>query len=93
MCDSCGEAACKGCPPYPNKKMNEHDTLRSRTTGRKIEISMGPQSGGRVPKNPFASELQAKFAHANPAKFGGKKGLEEWDKSTNFKNLPKKVKK
>ena len=77
---------------YPNKPMSEHDTIRSRTTGRKTEIAMPPQGGGLVPKNPFASELQAKFAHANPEKFGGKAGLEEWDKSTNFKNLPKHAK-
>ena len=89
MCKDCGKQPC-AC--IVNKRMNEHDTVRSRTTGRKIEISMGPQPDGMVPKNPFASELQAKFAHANPAKFGGKKGLEEWDKSTNFKNLPKHAK-
>ena len=34
---------------------------------------------GLVPKNPFASKLQSAFAHANPSKFGGKKGLAEWE--------------
>ena len=78
---------------YPNEKMHEHQKIRSRTTGRLLEIGMPPQGAGLVPANPFASQLQAKFAHANPEKFGGKKGLEEWDKSTNFKNLPKRAKK
>jgi hypothetical protein len=90
MCKDCGKQPC-AC--IVNKPMSEHDTIRSRTTGRKIEISMGMPGGGRVPKNPFASALQAKFAHANPEKFGGKSGLKEWDKSTDFKNLPTRARK
>ena len=91
MCKQCGKKPCQ-CAPYPNKKMSEHDTVTSRTTGRKVEIGMGMNGGRLVPKNPFASKLQARFAHANPEKFGGQRGLKEWDKSTNFKNLPKKAK-
>jgi hypothetical protein len=90
MCDSCGEAACKGCPPYPNKPMSEHDTLRSRTTGRKIEISMGPHGGGLVPKNPFASLAQAGYMHSHPEILGSK--IKEWDAATKGKHLPKRVK-
>jgi hypothetical protein len=92
MCDSCGEAACKGCPPYPNKPMSEHDTIRSRTTGRKIEISMGMHGGGLVPKNPFASLAQEGFLHAHPEKLG-KAGLKEWDEATKGRHLPAHVKK
>ena len=73
--------------------MHEHDTIVSRTTGRKREISMGVQGQGLVPKNPFASKLQSRFAHANPEKFGGKKGLKHWDDVTNYNNLPSRVKK
>lgn len=71
--------------------MSEHDTVRSRTTGRKIEISMGPQPGGRVPKNPFASLAQAGWAHTHPDEFG-KKNLAEFDAATKGKHLPKHVK-
>jgi hypothetical protein len=42
---------------------------------------------------PFKSASQQRFAHANPEKFGGEKGLKEWDKSTDFKSLPEKKKK
>ena len=73
--------------------MNEHDTIISRTTGRKHEISMGMLGRGRVPKNPFASLQQSKFAHAHPEKFGGKKGLKEWENETDYSHIPKKVKK
>lgn len=39
---------------------------------------------------PFLSRSQARFAHANPEKFGGASGLKEWDKATNFQSLPEK---
>lgn len=77
----------------PQKYMCEHDKVRSRITGKEIEISMGPHGGGLVPKNPFASIAQQKFLHAHPEKVGGKNALEEWDKSTDFKKLPKRAKK
>ena len=76
--------------PYPNEKMHEHDTIRSRTTGRKLEISMGPQPGGLVPKNPFASLAQAGYMHSHPEILGSK--IKEWDAATKGKHLPKHVK-
>lgn len=87
MNEECGKEACGTV----NKRMSEHDKVRSRTTGRKIEISMGPQPSGMVPKNPFASLAQEGYLHAHPEKLG-KKGLAEWDKETKGKTLPKKVK-
>lgn len=79
---------------HPNQGIEEHGLhVTSRTTGKKVEIGFGPQGGGLVPANPFASIAQARFAHANPGKFGGKKGLDEWDAETSFGSLPKKVKK
>jgi hypothetical protein len=41
---------------------------------------------------PFKSKAQQRFAYANPKKFGGKKGLEEWSSDTDFKRIPEKVK-
>lgn len=40
---------------------------------------------------PFQSEAQRKFAYANPEKFGGKEGIEEWESHTP-KDIPKKKK-
>ena len=77
---------------YPNKPMSEHDTIRSRTTGRKTEIAMPPQGGGLVPKNPFASLAQEGFLHEHPEKLGAKK-LAEFDAATKGKHLPEHVKK
>ena len=91
MCKDCGKQPCQ-CKPYPNERMNEHDTVRSRTTGRKIEISMGPQPDGMVPKNPFASLAQEGFLHEHPEKLGAKK-LAEFDAATKGKHLPEHVKK
>lgn len=87
MCD-CGKQPC-AC--IVNKPMSEHDKIRSRTTGRKMEISMGPQPGGLVPKNPFASLAQEGWAHEHPEQFG-KKNLAEFDAATKGRHLPKKVK-
>lgn len=91
MCKDCGKQPCQ-CKPYPNARMSEHDTIRSRTTGRKIEISMGMQPDGMVPKNPFASLAQEGYLHAHPEKLGAKK-LAEFDAATKGKRLPKRVKK
>jgi len=33
-------------------------------------------------KKPFKSKKQRRFAHANPEKFGGKKGVKEWESKT-----------
>lgn len=78
---------------HPNQGIKEHALhVKSRTTGKSVEIGFGPNGGGLVPANPFASLAQAKFAHANPEKFGGKTGLDEWDKETSFSKIPKKKK-
>lgn len=44
---------------------------------------------------PYKSEAQRKWAHtkAGTKALGGKKAVEEWDKATKGKKLPKKVKK
>lgn len=75
---------------YP--EMNEHDKVRSRTTGRDVEISMGPNGGGLVPANPFASLAQEGYLHAHPEKLGAEK-LAEFDRETKGMKLPEHVKK
>lgn len=90
MCKDCGKTPCE-CKPYPAKTYREHDTVTSRITGDKVEIQPAYTGGGFVFRNPFASLAQARFAHANPEKFGGENALEqEWDKNTDFKNLPER---
>lgn len=44
---------------------------------------------------PYKSERQRRWAHtkAETKALGGKKAVEEWDKATKGKKLPKKVKK
>lgn len=44
---------------------------------------------------PYVSERQRKWAHtpAGTRALGGKKAVEEWDKATKGKKLPKRVKK
>lgn len=44
---------------------------------------------------PYVSERQRRWAHtkAGIKALGGKKAVEEWDKATKGKKLPKKVKK
>lgn len=71
-------------------RIHEHDKIRSRTTGKLVEIGMGPNSG-MVPANPFASLAQAGYLHAHPEKLGAKK-LAEFDAATTGKKLPHKVK-
>jgi hypothetical protein len=78
----------------------EHTKVYSRTLARDVEIGVGihgtsPDAdarGGLCPKNPFASKQQQKYMYANPSILG-KKGLAEWSSKTDFKSLPKKVKK
>ena len=86
--DKFGSKADAATPDYTT----EHQKIKSRVTGREHEIMFGPLPGGLVPANPFASEIQSRFAHANPSKFGGKAGLKEWDKATDYSKIPKKVK-
>ena len=71
----------------PQTYTKEHQTIRSRTTGKDYEIMFGPQPGNLVPKNPFASKAQQRFMYANPDILG-KKGLKEWSSKTDFKSLP-----
>jgi hypothetical protein len=73
-------------------EISEHDKMKSRTTGQDIEIKFGPQDGGNVPSNPFASLAQEGYMHAHPEKLGAK-GLAEWDAATKGKHLPEHVKK
>lgn len=40
---------------------------------------------------PYKSQKQAGFFHTNPEKVGGMKVVEEWDKATKGKKLPKKA--
>ena len=44
---------------------------------------------------PYKSQAQRKWAHtpAGTKALGGKKAVEEWDKATKGKKLPKRVKK
>jgi len=79
--------------PVANEEMHEHDTIRSRTTGRKQEISMGMHGDGLVPSNPFASQDQRKFMFANKAKMESQGvNVDEWARASKGKKLPKKVK-
>jgi hypothetical protein len=77
--------------PHTTGETKEHDKITSKTTGKSIEISLGPNANGLVPANPFASLAQEGFLHAHPEKLG-KSGLAEWDAATKGKKLPKKVK-
>ena len=83
---------CRGLYVEPQNYMHEHDTVKSRTTGREIEISMGPHGNGLVPRNPFASLSQAGYLHSHP-EILGKEKLAEFDAATKGKHLPKHVKK
>lgn len=75
----------------PGEGIKEHGLhITSRTTGKSVEIGFGPQGGGLVPKNPFASLAQEGYLHAHPEKLGAKK-LAEFDAATKGKHLPKKV--
>jgi hypothetical protein len=71
--------------------MHEHDQVKSRITGRNVEISMGMPGQGFVRANPFASRQQQKFLYAHPEKVGGKKKLAEWSAATDFAHLPKRA--
>lgn len=78
---------------HPNQGIEEHKLhVTSRTTGRRVEIGFGPQGGGLVPANPFASLAQEGYLHAHPEKLGKEK-LAEFDKETKGMKLPEHVKK
>jgi hypothetical protein len=86
---SCEKQA-QGRANHPAAGIKEHDKIVSRTTGRSVEISLGPNGGNLVPKNPFASLAQAGYMHSHP-EILGKAGLKEWDRASKGKALPKKV--
>jgi len=78
---------------------SEHQTVRSRLTGKEHEIGFGPLpaaanpvNGGQMPANPFKSLAQERYMHANPEVLGPS-ALKEWDRATKGKSLPKHVKK
>lgn len=78
---------------------NEHDQIYSRTLNRMVEIGIPPlganekdeKYGGLVPPNPFSSQKQMAYMHANPEVLGPK-ALKEWDTASKGKALPKRVK-
>jgi hypothetical protein len=86
------EKEAQGRANHPADGIKEHDKIVSRTTGRSVEISLGPNGGGLVPANPFASLAQEGYLHAHPEKLG-KSGLKEWDAATKGKHLPEHAKK
>lgn len=91
-CDArCGEKEADKRSSNPGEGIKEHGLkITSRTTGRVVDVGFGPQGGGLVPKNPFASLAQEGYLHAHPEKLGAKK-LAEFDRATKGKKLPKKV--
>lgn len=86
----CGAKAAQARSTDPDAGIKEHGLhVTSRTTGKTVDVGFGPQGGGLVPKNPFASLAQAGYMHAHP-EILGKTALDEWDASTKGKHLPKK---
>ncbi len=78
---------------HPGEGIKEHGLhVTSRTTGKSVEVTFGPQGSGLVPANPFASLAQEGYLHAHPEKLG-KTALDEWDSATKGKKLPEHVKK
>lgn len=80
-----------GLKVEPIDYTTEHQKVKSRLTGRDVEIEFSPMGGGLVPKNPFASQAQAGYMHSHPEILGPK--LKEWDQATKGKHLPKHIKK
>lgn len=83
----------------PQDYTSEHQTVRSRLTGQEHEIKFGPMpaapdpsKGGEVPANPFMSLAQSHYMYAHPGILG-KKSLKEWSDKTDYKNIPKHVRK
>ena len=81
-----------GQPMNPNSiYTREHDYVISRINGAAYNVSFGPQPGGLVPANPFASIAQERFLNAHPEKLGKEK-LNEFNQASKGLKLPKKVK-
>ena len=99
MKDCYSHCSGSGVETNPVDYTSEHETVKSRLTGRNHEISFGPLpaaanpvNGGQLPANPYKSLAQERYMHANPEVLG-KAALKEWDASTKGKHLPEKVKK
>jgi hypothetical protein len=89
----CGRKEADARSNHPNQGIEEHGLhVTSRTRGNSVEVTFGPQGGGLVPANPFASLAQAGYMHSHPEVLG-KDALDEWDSATKGKKLPKRVKK
>ena len=78
---------------------SEHQTVRSRLTGKEHEIGFGPlpagadaSKGGLVGKNPFASRAQAAYLNIHKDVLGPTR-LKEWNDASKGKHLPEHVKK
>jgi hypothetical protein len=92
-CDAeCGRKEADARSNHPGTGILEHGLhVTSRTMGKSVEVTFGPQGGSLVPANPFASLAQAGYLHSHP-EILGKSGLDEWDSATKGKKLPKRVK-
>lgn len=88
-----GRKAADARTNHPGVGIKEHGLhITSRTNGKTVDVGFGPQGGGLVPANPFASLAQAGYMHSHPEVLG-KTALDEWDSATKGKTLPKHVKK
>jgi hypothetical protein len=82
----------------PLETNSEHQTVKSRLTGKDIEIGFGPlpaasnpSLGGLVPENPFKSAAQRGYLHSHPEVLGPT-ALKEWDQASKGLKLPEYVK-
>ena len=91
-----------------NIKYDRNDALKNEKNNMRKALIAGMMGGSPDSKTgtaaltsedlngtlqkPFHSKAQRRFAHANPEKFGGKKGIKEWEEKTP-KGIPEKIKK
>jgi hypothetical protein len=90
-----------GPPKWDSAFKNEKNNMRKALMAGMMGGTPDSKTGGAALasedldttlQKPFQSKAQRKFAYANEEKFGGEKGIKEWEKKTS-KNIPKKVKK
>jgi hypothetical protein len=96
------DARKKSGPPnwdaaFKNEKNNMRKALMAGMMGGTPDSKTGSAALAQEDldptlQKPFNSKAQRRFAYANPEKFGGKKGIKEWEEKTP-KNIPEKVKK
>ena len=98
MKDCYSHCSGSGLETKPDEFTGEHDTVKSRLSGKDHQIAFGPMGaapnpayGGKTPANPFMSLAQSHYMHAHPEILGSK--IKEWDSATDYSHLPKKVKK